>query len=352
MLKDIKNIEPYGLGTYQYELPQELIAKYPVEPRDECRLLVARRRSGELESRTFKDIQQYLHRGDTLVLNDTRVIPARLYGFKATGGQVELLLLKKIDNAWEALVKPGRRVKPGTILHFPDSEVTAEVVDNLPLEGGRNIVFHNCFNEEEFINRMGRMPLPPYINREADQEDNFNYQTVYARQWGSVAAPTAGLHFTESLLLNLHQQGINIARILLHVGLGTFRPVSSEDIRQHTMHAEYYEVDEHTTEQLQQTRAGGHRIIAVGTTVVRTLETIYNSNSGFLPGSGETCKYIYPGYDFGAIDGMITNFHLPGSSLLMFVAAFAGLELTSNAYNMAIQQRYRFFSYGDAMLII
>ena len=352
MLNNIKDIEPYRLSTYQYDLPQELIAKYPVEPRDECRLLVANRRTGELESRIFKEIGQYLQAGDTLVLNDTRVIPARLYGFKATGGQVELLLLKKTDNTWEALVKPGRRIKPGTMVHFPDSEVTAEVLDNLQLEGGRIIVFHNCTDEEEFINRMGRMPLPPYINREASQEDNFNYQTVYARQWGSVAAPTAGLHFTESLLLNLQKQGINIARILLHVGLGTFRPVSSEDIRQHTMHGEYFEVDEQTTEQLKQTRASGHRIIAVGTTVVRTLETIYNNKSGFLPGSGETCKYIYPGYEFGAIDGILTNFHLPGSSLLMLVAAFAGLDLTSNAYNMAVQQRYRFFSYGDAMLII
>ncbi|MDD3852815.1 MAG: tRNA preQ1(34) S-adenosylmethionine ribosyltransferase-isomerase QueA [Syntrophomonadaceae bacterium] len=352
MLKDIKDIEPYRLSTYRYELPQELIAKYPVEPRDECRLLVANRGTGELESRIFKDIGQYLQAGDTLVLNDTRVIPARLYGFKSTGGQVELLLLKKNETAWETLVKPGRRVKPGTMVHFPNSEVTAEVVDNLQLEGGRIIVFHNCNDEEDFINRMGRMPLPPYINREASQEDNFNYQTVYARQWGSVAAPTAGLHFTESLLLKLQQQGINIARILLHVGLGTFRPVSSEDIRQHTMHGEYYEVDEQTVDQLKQTRASGHRIIAVGTTVVRTLETIYNSNSGFLSGSGETCKYIYPGYEFGAIDGIITNFHLPGSSLLMLVAAFAGLELTSTAYNMAVQQHYRFFSYGDAMLII
>lgn len=348
MHKDEPDI--YSISSYQFDLPRELIAQYPVEPRDRCRLLVVNRKTGEMSDHIFADLPAFIDKGDALVLNETRVIPARLLGRKASGAAVEILLLKRRDNGWEALVKPGRRLPPGSRVLFPGSPVQAEIVDTIDIPGGRLVRFANCPDEDLFIQQMGRMPLPPYINRPAEAEDNQRYQTIYARQAGSVAAPTAGLHFTPELLQKLEDQGVKVTRLLLHVGLGTFRPVTVEDIRQHQMHTEHYEVSQETARLLNETRQAGHRVVAVGTTVVRTLETIFDQ--GFQAGCGETSRFIYPGYHFQAVDALITNFHLPGSSLLMLVAALVGMELTKAAYQHAIQKKYRFFSYGDAMLII
>lgn len=340
----------YSLSSYQFDLPRELIAQYPVEPRDKCRLLVVDRQTGQVSDHIFADLPDFIARGDALVLNETRVIPARLLGNKDSGAAVEILLLNKKEMAWEALVKPARRLAPGSRVVFSNSTVQAEIIDEIGLPGGRLIRFIHCPDEDMFIQQAGRMPLPPYINRPADVDDNERYQTVYARQAGSAAAPTAGLHFTPELLQRLTDKGVEIAHLLLHVGLGTFRPVAVEDIRQHKMHVEHYEITPDTARQLNQTRQDGKRVIAVGTTVVRTLETIYQQ--GYQAGQGETDKFIYPGYHFQAVDALLTNFHLPGSSLLMLVAALAGNELTRYAYQHAIRERYRFFSYGDAMLII
>ncbi|MDD4801391.1 MAG: tRNA preQ1(34) S-adenosylmethionine ribosyltransferase-isomerase QueA [Syntrophomonas sp.] len=343
----------YNLSSYNYDLPGELIAKYPAEPRDSSRLLVLHSKSGRREDRIFRQLIDYIETGDTLVINDTRVIPARLFAYKDTGARVEILLLAKQEDKWEALVRPARKMKVGSRVSFAGhGEVQAEVIEEMEMNGGRLLKFMNCPNVEQFINEAGQMPLPPYIDRLAEESDKERYQTIYAREPGSAAAPTAGLHFTDSLLQQIEAKGINIARIILHVGLGTFRPVSSLDIREHHMHYEHYQVDENTAQLLNATRKGGGRIIAVGTTVVRTLETVYNDNCGFFSHSGETNKYIYPGYRYKAIDKLITNFHLPGSSLLMLVAALAGFENTMAAYRHAVQNGYRFFSYGDAMLII
>jgi len=343
----------YDLESYNYSLPPELIAQFPVEPRDSSRLLVLDRHSGRLEDKIFRDVIDYLQAGDTLVVNHTRVIPARLFAYKDTGAKVEVLLLNKREENWEALVKPARRLKVGSRIKFAGyREVELEVLAELDVAGGRLVKFHHCPDEEGFIYEVGQMPLPPYINRPAKEVDKQHYQTVYARETGSAAAPTAGLHFTEQLLQDLKQKGVNIAAITLHVGLGTFRPVSSADIRQHHMHSEYYQVNAETAALLNATRQGGKQIIAVGTTVVRTLETVYDVKAGFRCQSGETAKFIYPGYTVQAVDKIVTNFHLPGSSLLMLVAARAGLEYTQAAYEHAVASRYRFFSYGDAMLII
>ena len=347
------DVDLYDLDSYSYPLPPDLIAQYPLEPRDSSRLLVLDRQTGRLADRIFREVIDYLQAGDTVVVNHTRVIPARLFAYKDTGAKVEVLLLAKRGDAWEALVKPARRMKVGSRIKFVENEtIEAEVLAELDLAGGRLIKFLNCPDEERFINLAGHMPLPPYINRQAEAKDKQLYQTVYARQAGSAAAPTAGLHFTERLLQDIRGQGVNIAEITLHVGLGTFRPVNSQDIREHKMHYEYYQVNAETADLLNETRKKGRKIIAVGTTVVRTLETVYDAEGGFRCQSGETNKFIYPGYNFKAIDKIITNFHLPGSSLLMLVAALAGLEHTRAAYQHAVANRYRFFSYGDAMLII
>jgi len=343
----------YSLETYNYNLPPELIAQFPAEPRDSSRLLVMNKESGILEDRVFYQVIDYLEAGDTLVINHTRVIPARLFAYKDTGAKVELLLLGQKEDKWEALVKPARRMKVGTRVKFAGHEnVEVEVVAELALDGGRLLKFHNCPDVEQFINNVGQMPLPPYINRAAQAVDTNRYQTVYARESGSAAAPTAGLHFTDRLLQDIKNKGVNIARITLHVGLGTFRPVSSSDIREHHMHYEYYQVNAETAELLNQTRKIGRNVVAVGTTVVRALETVYNDDCGFLCQSGQTNKFIYPGYRTKAVDKMITNFHLPGSSLIMLVSALAGLDHTMTAYVHAVNNNYRFFSYGDAMLII
>jgi len=343
----------YNLETYNYNLPPDLIAQFPVEPRDSSRLLVLDKQTGRVEDRIFHQVVDYMEAGDTLVINHTRVIPARLYACKETGAKVEILLLSKKGDNWEALVKPARRMKVGSRVKFNgQGDVEAEVIADLDIDGGRLIKFHHCPDEEQFISEVGQMPLPPYINRAAEADDQNRYQTVYAREAGSAAAPTAGLHFTESLLQDIQAKGINIAKIILHVGLGTFRPVSSPDIREHHMHYEHYQVNAETAALLNDTRKRGRHIVAVGTTVVRTLETVYNDKRGFSCQSGETNKFIYPGYPVKAIDKMITNFHLPGSSLIMLVSALAGLDHTMAAYQHAVENRYRFFSYGDAMLII
>jgi S-adenosylmethionine:tRNA ribosyltransferase-isomerase len=343
----------FSLDAYTYNLPPGLIAQFPAEPRDSSRLLVLDKKTGRLEDRIFYEVTDYLEAGDTLVVNQTRVIPARLYAYKDTGARIELLLLGKRDNNWEALVKPARRMKVGSRVKIVGhNQVEIEVVADLDLDGGRLLKFHNCPNVELFINEAGHMPLPPYINRAAEPGDKMRYQTVYAREPGSAAAPTAGLHFTEPLLEKIKAKGINIAPIILHVGLGTFRPVSSPDIREHHMHYEYYQVNAETAALLNETRKRGRSIVAVGTTVVRALETVYNDECGFLCQSGETNKFIYPGYTIKAIDKLITNFHLPGSSLIMLVAGLAGVDNTRSAYQHAIENEYRFFSYGDAMLIM
>lgn len=352
-------IDVYNLESYRFDLPEELIAQYPIEPRDASRLLVLRRANGNITDTSFSSILEYLKVGDTLVLNDTRVIPARLFGHKPSGARVEILLLKRLQNSWEALVRPARRLKAGdrVILDGPNNQngrydgVQLEIKEEMDMPGGRKVCFCNCNNEMEYIDSIGHMPLPPYIKRSAQYEDKRRYQTVYADHIGSAAAPTAGLHFTDKLLSDLAAQGINIVKVLLHVGLGTFRPVSSMDIREHRMHYEYCNLTSEGAAILNRTRQQGGRIVAVGTTVVRTLESFYGEQ-GFEHGEMETNCFIYPGYQFKAIDAMITNFHLPASSLIMLVAAFAGYDNAMAAYRHAIKEQYRFFSYGDAMLVM
>lgn len=343
----------YQLESYIFDLPSRLIAQYPAEPRDHARLLVLDRISGAIKDKRFFDISEFFQAGDALVLNETRVIPARLLGFKESGARAEVFLLRKEGDVWEALVKPARRLKPGHRVYFsPERPEYVEILDNVPLAGGRLVAFRDCSDEAGLIEEIGRTPLPPYINRPDEVGDLSDYQTVYARHNGSVAAPTAGLHFTDKLLEELRERGVAIVKVLLHVGIGTFKPVSVSDIRQHHMHSEHYELSPEAACLLNETRKRGGSISAVGTTVVRTLETIYDANYGFQPGSGETCLFIYPGYKFQAVDRLVSNFHLPGSSLLMLVSAFAGWEATWNAYRHAVKEQYRFFSYGDAMVIL
>lgn len=341
----------YRLEQYQYTLPPHLIAQYPVEPRDASRLLVMERHSGAMHDGRFGDLLDYLHPGDVLVLNDTKVIPARLLGVKPSGGQVELLLLRKKGAEWDALARPARRLRPGYRILFPGYAGAAAVITaELDFPGGRRLILENC-DEKAFIAQAGHIPLPPYIERGDESGDAERYQTIYAQHSGSAAAPTAGLHFTRALLETIAARGVKIVTIVLHVGLGTFRPVNCTDIRNHQMHSEFYQVSAESAAVLNQARENGRRITAVGTTVVRTLETIYDKNQGYRAGQGETDRFIYPGYVFSAIDQLVTNFHLPGSSLLMLVAALLGVERTKQAYQHAIQEQYRFFSYGDAMLI-
>ncbi|HWP95813.1 MAG TPA: tRNA preQ1(34) S-adenosylmethionine ribosyltransferase-isomerase QueA [Syntrophomonadaceae bacterium] len=344
---------PFALEDYIFPLPPQLIAQHPAHPRDHSRLLVVHRDREEFEDRQFHHLIDYLQSGDTLVINETRVIHARLLGYKDTGAQVEVLLLKKKGDSWEALVKPARRLKPGSQVYFsPERPEFLKIIADLESDGGRLVSFHNCSSEESFIEELGHVPLPPYINRPDQNADQGDYQTIYARESGSAAAPTAGLHFTEQLLSDIQDAGVDVVKIILHVGLGTFRPVNSADIRQHRMHSETYQVSEEAARQLNAARSRGGRIVAIGTTVVRTLETVYDDSRGFQPGSGETSLFIYPGYKFRAIDMLVSNFHLPGSSLLMLVSAFAGWEKTMAAYRHAVAQGYRFFSYGDATLFI
>ncbi len=339
------------LSDFDYDLPPELIAQDPAPCRDESRLMVLFRDDGRTEHRLFRDIVEYLSPPDVLVLNDTRVIPGRLTGRKAEGGaEVEVLLLRPLDERrWEALVRPGRRVRPGTRLVFGDG-LAEGLVEDVTETGGRVVSFTSALPFEEVLSRLGKMPLPPYIKKYP--EDPERYQTVYARQEGSAAAPTAGLHFTTELLGRIEARGVQLVRVLLHVGLGTFRPVRVQDITRHHMHAEYYEVTEEAARAINAARARGGRLVAVGTTTTRCLETVAGEDGQVRPGTGWTDIFIYPGYRFKAVDALVTNFHLPKSTLLMMVSAFAGRETILNAYRTAVEMRYRFFSFGDAMLII
>lgn len=340
-----------NVEEFDYDLPESLIAQTPLKDRDQSRLLVLGRHSGNIEHKHFKDVIDYLETGDTLVLNDTRVMPARLFGLKEeTGAKVEMLMLTRIENNdWEVLLKPAKRIKVGNKLSFGEGKIIAECIEELD-QGGRIMRLHYEGILEERLNELGEMPLPPYIKERLDDPDR--YQTVYAKESGSAAAPTAGLHFTDELLDEIRAKGINIAFITLHVGLGTFRPVSVEDINDHEMHSEYYQMTQETADLLNQTKNEGHRIISVGTTSTRTLETIRRDYNEFVAVSGWTDIFIYPGFTYKAIDGLITNFHLPKSTLVMLVSAFSSRENILNAYKEAVKLEYRFFSFGDAMLII
>ncbi|NPV26527.1 MAG: tRNA preQ1(34) S-adenosylmethionine ribosyltransferase-isomerase QueA [Firmicutes bacterium] len=341
------------IALFDYDLPPELIAQEPVDPRDQSRLMVVRRDQSTLEHRIFRDITDYLRPGDALVLNETRVIPARLFGWRTdTGGRLEVVLLKRVgSDRWEALVRPGKKAQAGTRLAFGRGELKAVVVGKTAA-GGRVLQFHYDGVFESLLDQIGEMPLPPYITRPFRESDRERYQTVYAREKGSAAAPTAGLHFTPELLKTIEAMGVQLVYLVLHVGLGTFRPVKVTDIREHQMHSEYYEVSQAAAEKINQARANGGRIIAVGTTTTRTLETVADPTGTISPAAGWTDIFIYPGYRFKAIDGLITNFHLPRSTLLMLVSALAGREKILAAYETAVRMRYRFFSYGDAMLIL
>lgn len=338
-------------SDFNYDLPEELIAQTPVEPRDHSRLLVYHRATGSIEHKHFYDIIDYLRPGDALVINETRVIPARLLGVKEdTGVPVEVLLLRRRSATdWEALVRPGRRLKPGTFCSFGDGLLRCEVLENVESIGGRIVRFHYEGVFEELLDRLGEMPLPPYIHEKL--RDAARYQTVYAKQDGSAAAPTAGLHFTPELLSRIREKGIRVVPVLLHVGLGTFRPVKVEDAETHVMHSEFCQVSPEAADLLNETRRAGGRIVCVGTTSVRTLETMATEDGIVHPGARDTSIFIYPGVRIKAVDALITNFHLPQSTLLMLVSALMGREEALRVYREAVQEKYRFFSFGDAMFI-
>lgn len=339
------------VDLFDFDLPERLIAQVPLKERDASRLMVLDKKTGDITHSSFKHIIDFLNPGDLLVLNDTRVLPARLFGIKEeTGAKVEVLLLKQEEgDVWETLVKPAKRVKKGTVLTFGDGRLTAVCKEELD-HGGRKIEFRYEGIFYEVLDSLGEMPLPPYIKEQLDDKER--YQTVYSKKQGSAAAPTAGLHFTEEILKELEEKGVQIAFITLHVGLGTFRPVSADNVEEHDMHAEFYEMTEETAAILNRVKEDGGRIISVGTTSTRTLETIASENDGrFKEARGWTSIFIYPGYTFKAIDGMITNFHLPKSSLIILVSALAGREHILSAYRTAVEHEYRFFSFGDAMLI-
>lgn len=338
-------------SDFYYDLPQELIAQDPLEDRSSSRLLHLDRVTGELEHTDFKHITDYLCPGDCLVINDTKVIPARLYGHKKeTGALIEILLLKRRENdIWECLVKPGKKARPGAEILFGDGILRGKIVDVVE-EGNRLIQFHYEGIFEEILDRLGEMPLPPYITHKL--KDKNRYQTVYAKNEGSAAAPTAGLHFTKELLEQVEKMGVSIAHVTLHVGLGTFRPVKVDDVENHHMHSEFYVVEEDQAKLINDTKKNGKRVISVGTTSCRTLESAAGEDGILRAGSGWTEIFIYPGYQFKMIDGLITNFHLPESTLLMLVSALAGKEKIMHAYEEAVREKYRFFSFGDAMIIV
>ena len=338
-------------SDFYFDLPEELIAQDPLEDRAGSRLLVLDKKTGEVEHRVFRDILDYLQEGDCLVVNNTRVIPARLMGVhEGTGATIEVLLLKRKENdVWETLVKPGKKAKPGTKIIFGEGLLTGEVIDIVE-EGNRLIQFHYEGIFEEILDKLGQMPLPPYITHQL--QDKNRYQTVYAKYDGSAAAPTAGLHFTPELLQQVREKGVEIAEVTLHVGLGTFRPVKEENLLNHHMHSEFYNIEQSEADKINRAKEAGNRVISVGTTSTRTLEAAADEK-GMLHGcSGWTEIFIYPGYQFKVIDGLITNFHLPESTLVMLVSALAGREHVLAAYKQAVEERYRFFSFGDAMLIL
>lgn len=339
----------YKKSDFYYDLPEELIAQTPIEPRDCSRLLVYNRKSDKIEHRIFRDVLSYLNEGDVLVINDTKVLPARLFAQTPNGGAVEVLLLKRLDiDEWEVLVKPGRKATVGKILKIGNE--LSLTVKGITDSGERIVKFEYDGVFEEILQRIGTMPLPPYIKEKLKDKDR--YQTVYARKEGSAAAPTAGLHFTPQLLKAIEDKGVKIARILLHVGLGTFRPVKEDVITDHKMHSEYYEIGEEAAEVINAAKREGRRVIAVGTTSVRTLETAADENGFVKAESGNTQIFIYPPYTFKCVDALITNFHLPESTLIMLVSALAGREKTLELYRLAVEERYRFFSFGDAMLVL
>ena len=334
---------------FDYELPEELIAQTPMEKRDESRLMVLDRKEQTIEHKHFKDIIDYLEPGDVLVRNNTKVIPARLYGKKETGAKVEFLLLNNMEkDIWECIVRPGNKLHIGAKVIFGDGLLKAEVLDTMP-GGTRKVEFHyeGIFNE--ILDKIGLMPLPPYIHESLKENDR--YQTVYAKYDGSAAAPTAGLHFTPELLKKIEEKGIDIANVTLHVGIGTFRPVKEDTVEAHQMHSEHFYIKEEDCEKINKAKKSGHRVIAVGTTSCRVLETIADDNGYVKPTEGDTQIFIYPGYKFRCLDALITNFHLPQSTLVMLVSALAGKDYIMKAYKEAVEQKYRFFSFGDAMLI-
>ena len=335
---------------FYYDLPPELIAQHPLKDRAGSRLLVLDKETGKIEHKNFRNIIEYLNPGDCLVMNNTRVIPARLYGVKEdTGGKIEFLLLKRIDlNTWNVILKPGKRARTGARFVFGDGLLKAEVIEVRP-DGNRIVRFEYDGVWEKLFDKLGEMPLPPYIKEKL--EDKERYQTVYSKIEGSAAAPTAGLHFTNELLEDIKDKGVKTAYLTLHVGLGTFRPVSVENVEEHVMHTEHYEVSQEAADIINETRKSGGRIIAVGTTSVRTLETVAEDNGTMKAEIGDTSIFIYPGYKFKVTDSIITNFHLPESTLLMLVSAFAGKENIFEAYEQAVKEKYRFFSFGDAMLL-
>lgn len=337
-------------SDFMYDLPEELIAQTPIEPRDHSRLLVYNRATREIEHKHFYDVIDYLNPGDALVINETRVIPARLYGVRAGGGACELLLLKQLGpKRWESLVRPGAKLKVGKTVSIGEGRMTATIVGES--EGGARIVDFECEGTfEAALDELGEMPLPPYIHEKL--ADRSRYQTVYAKEDGSAAAPTAGLHFTPELLDRIRAKGIDVIPILLHVGLGTFRPVKAENVEDHEMHSEYYEVSEDTANRIHAAKAAGHRVVAVGTTSVRTLESSAQETGEVVAKKAWTQIFITPGFHFNAVDALITNFHLPGSTLIMLISALMGREEALRVYETAVQERYRFFSFGDAMLIL
>ncbi len=338
-------------SDFYYDLPEELIAQTPLEPRDSSRLMVMNRKSGALEHKHFYDIIDYLNEGDCLIVNDSRVLPARIYGVKEeTGANVEFLLLRHIESKrWETLAKPGKKAKVGTKFVFGEGIMTA-VVSEVTEEGNRIVDFECEGNFYEALDKLGQMPLPPYIHEKL--KDKERYQTVYSRELGSAAAPTAGLHFTKELMEKIRAKGVKIGYVTLHVGLGTFRPVKVDDVTKHHMHSEHYELPEETAKLINETKRSGKRVIAVGTTSCRTLESVARKEGSVRPSEGWTDIFIYPGFEFNVLDGLITNFHLPESTLIMLVSAFAGFDNVMNAYKTAVEEQYRFFSFGDAMIIL
>ena len=336
-------------SDFDFELPEELIAQTPIQQRDHSRLMHLDKQTGEISHEHFYDLPRFLKKGDCLVLNDSRVLPARLIGCRSTGGSVELVLLRDLgEGRWECLSRPGRKTKPGTELSFGGGELTA-TVESVAEGGNRIVQFHYEGIFLEVLERLGKMPLPPYIKEEL--QDAERYQTVYSREVGSAAAPTAGLHFTRELLAQIEAMGVNVCYVTLHVGLGTFRPVKEDEIENHEMHSEFCIIPERTARIVTETKKAGNRVIAVGTTSCRTLESFAQEDGSLPVSSGWTNIFIYPGYQFKCIDALITNFHLPESTLIMLVSALAGREHVLNAYKCAVEERYRFFSFGDAMMI-
>ncbi len=340
------------LSDFKYNLPEKLIAQYPSDERDKCRLMVLNREDGSTTEGVFDDVIDYMEEGDTLVLNETKVFPARLEGTKdKTDAKVEVFLLRELEQGlWEVLVKPARKVRVGNRLSI-GNKISCDVIDNT-VSGGRVVRFNSIDNFYELVDEMGKSPLPPYIKREPEPMDKERYQTVYARVRGAVAAPTAGLHFTDELLKKIQDKGVKVAKLVLHLGLGSFRPVVVEDLGRHKMDSEYYEITRETSDMVNETKRNKKKVIAVGTSVVRALETSTTSEGWSKPSSGWTDKFIYPPYDFKIVDKMITNFHLPSSTLLMLVSAFATRDMIFKAYRKAIREKFHFYSYGDAMLII